>query len=283
MMTGRYVTSNGKVFTDEAKKIKEQKNTFKEQNKKMEKERIEFAKVCGSYGLNPDFYGHGCIDENGGFFFLIGLYDGYGKVRSLADTCTTFPFDKILVMMNRQVKEDLSELLEKADMLGIERDTPKNKALIREMREEIKNRMKAITNAKTIYNGNMLNVLASMNLPEEAYCIGCQIRGDVFEFVSYRSEPMSDGSPCRRPFILENICMDNTVPARFRRVGYKGLVDAMTKYAENNHDKDMLSMIAEMTPPFNAMELDVNAARQESAHTASYTQSSLFDFIAAAV
>ena len=149
------ITSSGKRFS--ANKVID--NTEKRtdipvnqvEQKKEGEERTRFASKCGSYGLNPDFYGCGLLDDNNSFFYLVGLDAGQMKLRSLADIEKTVDMTTGIEMLKRQAQKELEEVNLKAELLHLE----SNEDCVKKVKSSIKTRIKNIDNAMSICNPDM--------------------------------------------------------------------------------------------------------------------------------
>lgn len=241
------ITSSGRRFSankviDNTEKRTDNPVNQVEQKKERE-ERARFASKCGSYGLNPDFYGCGLLDDNNSFFYLVGLDAGQMKLRSLADMEKTVDMTTGIEMLKRHAQKELEEVNLKAELLHLE----SNEDCIKKVKSSIKTRIKNIDNAMSIYNPDMDEIVRSMGIP---YGIGCQINRTVYELVSYRKGQSE-------PYILENLNMNSNEVKRFRCCDFETLKEAAENYAAIENDLKLLSIVKNMKPADNVIHIHV--------------------------
>lgn len=228
-------------------------------------ERMAFVKACPAYGLSPDFYGAGClIDEQ--VFFLTALSDDYAIISSIIGTKTTLPYEEALDKMIAAEKADASEITAKAILLGYDPTiVPEGREMVRQARKASKNRVHMLERAKTIYNAHMAEVLQDMNLPEEAYGMGCKMNGKDYEFVSYRTNTA-------RPYILESLCNLPGSDNHYKTVCFNTLKEAMTLYAEENEDGTAMELIQQMQPVAHVYEVEIPSKEERQCAASAFEQ-----------
>ena len=171
-------------------------------------DRESFLEKFPSFGLTPDFFNMGMIDNDGCFCQLKG-FDGncaiVEKFRRRSGKYTSeralVPFEYAVQMMLDMAASELEDIKEIAGIntAGFCFDaslSDSDKATKRELVAELKERIETLENALTVYNGYMDNVAEEMGLP---YRCGCKIGDSIFEFVSYREDNI------KAPYVLENI------------------------------------------------------------------------------
>lgn len=233
-------TASGAVLTRPKKRI----------NKRavqMKKEQQEFAQKCVSYGIAPDMYRQGCISVSNEFFYLTGFEGNCAIIENLMGIQRIIPFEDACQMMLENLTVEREDIPLKLELLGLFDDTPRRRRLYSAAKFENKCKTQCITRAKEVYNGNMAEVITSMNLPKEGLRAGYKGKLDMYEFVSYR--PDKDK---KKPYIIEDICKPGDDDSRFEHVSFKELAAGMKRFAESElegvEQEAALDMIAGMCP-----------------------------------
>ena len=149
-------------------------------------DKTMFAEVCPAYGLPADFYEMGAMDELGFYYVLKSLKNGMAEFSDLKGYMFSVPFEDGVNMMIREALQEIHELADKAEMLGIE--DIRSSAAVNEARRDIRARIATLNESKKVANTDMMTVLKDMSLNEEGYRVGCRLNGIVYEFVSYRPD-----------------------------------------------------------------------------------------------
>ena len=160
-------------------------------------DKTMFAEVCPAYGLPADFYEMGAMDELGFYYVLKSLKNGMAEFSDLKGYMFSVPFEDGVNMMIREALQEIHELADKAEMLGIE--DIRSSAAVNEARRDIRARIATLNESKKVENTDMMTVLKDMGLNEEGYRVGCRLNGIVYEFVSYRPDAGDN------PYVLENV------------------------------------------------------------------------------
>lgn len=212
----------GKVFATRNKKVRP---VFVEDT-----DKTMFAEVCPAYGLPADFYEMGAMDELGFYYVLKSLKNGMAEFSDLKGYMFSVPFEDGVDMMIREALQEIHELSDEAEMLGMT-DT---KSSVNDARKEIRARITVLNESKKIANSDMMAVLKDMCLNEEGYRIGCRLNGVTYEFISYRSDSGD------KPYILENVSSRNPIN-RHRFVSFDMLSTAIRNYALNEKEDGEVS------------------------------------------
>ena len=137
------------------------------------------------------------------------------------------PFEDGVNMMIREALQEIHELADKAEMLGIE--DIRSSAAVNEARRDIRARIATLNESKKVANTDMMTVLKDMSLNEEGYRVGCRLNGIVYEFVSYRPDAGDN------PYVLENVSNRNPI-SRYRFVSFEMLSTAIRNYASSEKE-----------------------------------------------
>ena len=240
-----------RFFTTKQESQQQQKQeTAFERHVRLEKQA--FAEKCPQYCLSPDFYGAGCLMDDGQTFLLTALNGPMAVLSSMVMSymTTSIPYPEALDRMIEAEKASLGEVEEKANLLGFDITVQKEeREVVKRVKKGIKQRMEMLNRAKEFYNTDMEPVLKSMNLPEEAFGMGCMLNGKLYEFVSFRA-----GAPM--PYILE--CLDNYAESQqhYKGVVFQTLKEGMQRYAEMSGALETLAMLEAMNPVENVYEVE---------------------------
>lgn len=129
-------------------------------------DKTMFAEVCPAYGLPADFYEMGAMDELGFYYVLKSLKNGMAEFSDLKGYMFSVPFEDGVNMMIREALQEIHELADKAEMLGIE--DIRSSAAVNETRRDIRARIATLNESKKVANTDMMTVLKDMGLNEEA-------------------------------------------------------------------------------------------------------------------
>ena len=190
-------------------------------------DKTMFAEVCPAYGLPADFYEMGAMDELGFYYVLKSLKNGMAEFSDLKGYMFSVPFEDGVNMMIREALQEIHELADKAEMLGIE--DIRSSAAVNEARRDIRARIATLNESKKVANTDMMTVLKDMSLNEEGYRVGCRLNWIVYEFVSYRPDAGDN------PYVLENVSNRNPI-SRYRFVSFEMLSTAIRNYASSEKE-----------------------------------------------
>lgn len=206
-----------------------------ERRRHVDIDREAFLEKFPAFGLTPDFFNMGMMDDDGNFCQLKG-FDGncaiVEKCRRRNGKYTSeralVPFEYAVQMMLNMAESELDDVkgdeITQIDTAGFCFDaslSDSDKATKRELMAELKERIETLENALTIYNGYMDNVAKEMGLP---YRCGCKIGDSIFEFVSYREDNI------KAPYVLENISRAGR-SKRFSNVSFQTLLKRAKTFA----------------------------------------------------
>lgn len=123
-------------------------------------DKTMFAEVCPAYGLPADFYEMGAMDELGFYYVLKSLKNGMAEFSDLNNYTFSVPFEDGVNMMIREALQEIHELADKAEMLGIE--DIRSSAAVNEARRDIRARIATLNESKKVANTDMMTVLKDM-------------------------------------------------------------------------------------------------------------------------
>ena len=169
----------------------------------------------------------GAMDELGFYYVLKSLKNGMAEFSDLKGYMFSVPFEDGVNMMIREALQEIHELADKAEMLGIE--DIRSSAAVNEARRDIRARIATLNESKKVANTDMMTVLKDMSLNEEGYRVGCRLNGIVYEFVSYRPDAGDN------PYVLENVSNRNPI-SRYRFVSFEMLSTAIRNYASSEKE-----------------------------------------------
>lgn len=199
-----------------------------------------------------DFYEMGAMDELGFYYVLKSLKNGMVEFSDLKGYMFSVPFEDGINMMLRESLQEIRELADKAEMLGIE--DIRSSASVNEARRDIRARIAILNESKKVANTDMMTVLKDMGLNEEGYRVGCRLNGIVYEFVSYRPDAGDN------PYVLENVSNRNPI-SRYRFVSFEMLSTAIRNYASSEKEDGetaeyfrLMSLAKKMVPVVENIE-----------------------------
>ena len=111
-------------------------------------DKTMFAEVCPAYGLPADFYEMGAMDELGFYYVLKSLKNGMAEFSDLKGYMFSVPFEDGVNMMIREALQEIHELADKAEMLGIE--DIRSSAAVNEARRDIRARIATLNESKKL-------------------------------------------------------------------------------------------------------------------------------------
>lgn len=210
-----------------------------------EREREKFVEKSMHYGLNPDFYGQGCLSETGELYILTGFYGNSCELESMIGTKIMFPFSETVEMIVRELDAEVSEIPQKLLLLGMDQDVKAARRAEEDIKKQAERAKVNALNALEIASWDFENVLESMGIPAKQDRLGCMLNGELYEFVSYDQES-------NMPFILENLDKDMWDTGRFHHASFSELKKGAKEYAKSQSGEYaayMLQVVQSMTEP----------------------------------
>lgn len=226
--------------------------------KAQSKDFMEFLDKFPAFGLTPEFYNMGLLDEDGqycqlkGFDGNIAVIDKYERRNGKYESSRCFmEYEEAAARMIAMAEEEMNDLKARWDFMEVGFQSSKNKKAAKEIRK----RIKTLQESLEMYNGHMHAVSAKMGLP---YRCGYKTKysENVYEFVSY-----VEG--LENPYVIENITRKNENANRFTYINFDSLVMGVKEYAKTEDIEIDFKKVKPMEEESNIATIQVAASGEQ--------------------